>query len=103
MGRNEILQILNDHKAELKRFGVGSLALFGSTARDEAGTDSDVDILVEFDGAPSFGRFMDLKFYLEDLLGCPVDLVTRRALKPRLRTRVEEEAVHVAGFQTVSG
>ena len=103
MGRNEILQILHDHKVELERFGVGSLALFGSIARDEAHAGSDVDILVEFDGTPSFGRFMDLKFYLEDLLGCPVDLVTRRALKPRLRTRVIEEAVDVPGFQIISG
>jgi hypothetical protein len=103
MSRDEILRILNEHKAELDRFGVGSLALFGSAARDEAGADSDIDILVEFDGAPSFSRFMDLKFYLEDLLGCPVDLVTQRALKPRLRTRVEEEAVNVPGFQALSG
>lgn len=103
MGRDEILHILNEHRAELQRFGVGSLALFGSKARDEARIGSDVDILVEFDGPPSFGRFMDLKFYLEDILGCPVDLVTRRALKPRLRARVEEEAVHVPGFQSISG
>ncbi len=103
MGRDEILSILNEHRVELQAFGVGSIALFGSTARDEAGAASDVDILVEFDGPPSFGQFMDLKFYLEDLLGCPVDLVTRRALKPRLRNRVEEEAVIVPGFQALSG
>ena len=103
MSRDEILGILNEHRPKLLGFGVGSLALFGSIARDEAHAGNDVDILVEFDGPPSFSRFMDLKFYLEDLLGCPVDLVTRRALKPRLRTRVEEEAVDVPGFQTVSG
>jgi predicted nucleotidyltransferase len=103
MDRDEILCILNEHKAELDRFGVGSLALFGSAARNEAQANSDIDFLVEFEGPPSFSRFMDLKFYLEDLLGCPVDLVTQRALKPRLRTRVEEEAVDVPGFQALSG
>jgi predicted nucleotidyltransferase len=98
MRRNEILRSLREHRAELERFGVKSLAFFGSVARDEAQEDSDVDILVEFTAPPGFIRFMDLRFFLEDLLGCRVDLVTRKALKPRLRSRVEREAVHVPGF-----
>jgi len=76
--------------------GVGELYLFGSVARDEAGEESDVDLLVEFAGPPSFDRFMDLKFFLEDALGIPVDLVTRRALKPILRSEIERDAVRVA-------
>jgi predicted nucleotidyltransferase len=98
MRRDEILRFLSEHRAELERFGVKSLAFFGSVARDEAQEDSDVDILVEFTAPPGFIRFMDLRFFLEDLLGCRVDLVTRQALKPRLRSRVEREAVHVPGF-----
>jgi len=98
MRRDEILRLLSQRRAELERFGVKSLAFFGSAARDEAREDSDVDILVEFSEPPGFARFMDLKFFLEDLLGCRVDLVTRKALKPRLRSRVEKEAIHVPGF-----
>jgi len=98
MRRDEILRSLREHRAELERFGVKSLAFFGSVARDEAQEDSDVDILVEFTEPPGFIRFMDLRFFLEDLLGCRVDLVTRKALKPRLRSRVEKEAIHVPGF-----
>ena len=70
--------------------------LFGSVARDEARDDSDVDFLVEFTGSPSFDRFMDLKFLLEDALGIPVDLVTRRAIKSFLRSEIERDAVRVA-------
>ncbi len=76
--------------------GVGELYLFGSVARDEAREDSDVDFLVEFTGSPSFDRFMDLKFFLEDLLGIQVDLVTRRALKRFLRPEIVRDAVRVA-------
>ena len=96
MNKNEILEILRTHRDELrKRFGVKSLAIFGSVARDEAGPDSDVDILVEFEGRATFDRYMGLKFFLEDLLGRRVDLVTRKALKPRMRPYVEREAIYV--------
>ena len=96
MNKNEILEILRAHRDELrKRFGVKSLAVFGSVARGEAGPDSDVDILVEFEGRATFDRYMGLKFFLEDLLGRRVDLVTRKALKPRMRPYVEREAIHV--------
>lgn len=98
MQRDEILRLLGEHRTELEKFKVKSLALFGSVARDEAREDSDVDILVEFAETPGFIQFIDLKFFLEDLLGCRVDLATRDALKPRLRTRVEKEAINVPGF-----
>ena len=94
--REELLQRLHEHKDEIRRrFGVKSLAVFGSVARGEAGPESDVDILVEFEGRATFDRYMGLKFFLEDLLGTRVDLVTRRALKPRMRPYVEREAVYV--------
>ena len=83
MKNTEIIRLLRQHRDELrKRFGVKSLAVFGSVARGEAGPDSDVDILVEFEGRATFDRYMGLKFFLEDLLGRRVDLVTRKALKP---------------------
>ena len=96
MNREKLLQRLREHKDELqRRFGVKSLAVFGSVARGEAGPDSDVDILVEFESRATFDRYMGLKFFLEDLLGRQVDLVTRKALKPRLRPYVEREAIYV--------
>ncbi len=96
MRRDEFLKILREHSAEVAKFGVKSLSVFGSVARDEARPDSDVDVLVEFDPPPTFQRYIDLKFYLEDLLGCRVDLGTPDTLKPRIRARVQAEALHVA-------
>ena len=78
-----------------REYGVTSLALFGSMSRDEAREDSDVDILVSFDGPATSARFFGVQFYLEDLLGHPVDLVTDKALRPGLRPHVEREALCV--------
>ena len=96
MQRDEALEILRSRTADIRRFGVSSLALFGSFARDEARDDSDVDLLVELEGPATFDRYMDLKFYLEGALGRSVDLVTRKGLRPRLRPSVEAEAIRVA-------
>jgi len=76
--------------------GVSALYVFGSVARGEARTDSDIDVLVEFDGPATFARFMDLKALLEDTLGGRVDLVTRAALRAPLKPRIEAEARRVA-------
>jgi predicted nucleotidyltransferase len=96
MNRATVLQTLSEHKAQIvKRFGVSSLALFGSTARDAATLDSDVDLLVSFVGPATSAQFFGVQFYLEDLLGCPVDLVTEKALRPELRPFVLKDAVHV--------
>lgn len=73
-----------------------SLSLFGSVARDEAGPDSDVDVLVEFIGPTTFDAHMGLLLYLEDLLGRRVDLVTANGIKPRLRPLIAREIVRVA-------
>lgn len=96
MGRDETLALLRTHKAILvQRFGVVDMALFGSTARDEATPNSDVDILVHFDGPANWQRYFGVQFYLEDLTGLPVDLVTDKALRPELRPYVEREAIYV--------
>jgi predicted nucleotidyltransferase len=96
MNRQATVKLLSEHKPYLvAHFGVSSLALFGSTARDSATASSDVDVLVSFDGPATFARYFGVQFYLEDLLGCPVDLVTEKALRPELRPYVEREAVHV--------
>ncbi|WP_194863814.1 nucleotidyltransferase family protein [Alloalcanivorax profundimaris] len=94
--RAEALRVLRAHLPVLVReFDVRALALFGSVARDEASADSDVDILVTFDGPATSARYFGLQFYLEDLLGRPVDLVTDKAIRPELSPYVEAEAVYV--------
>ena len=96
MDKAEVLRRLRQGKAHVMReFGVCELALFGSVARDEAGEDSDVDILVHFDGPATSKRYFGVQFYLEDMLGCPVDLVTDKALRAELKPFVEREAVRV--------
>ena len=77
-------------------FRVVALYVFGSVARGEERDDSDVDVLVEFEDPASFAQFMDLKALLEDTLGMRVDLVTRAALRPELKARIEAEASRVA-------
>lgn len=96
MRREEILTLLGGHRADLEDFGVKSLRLFGSVARDEAVQDSDVDLLVAFEQSPSFLGFMKLRIFLEDLLGATVDLVTETGLKERARQQVEKDAILVA-------
>ncbi|MDE2695010.1 MAG: nucleotidyltransferase family protein [Chloroflexota bacterium] len=96
MSSAETLAVLRQHKPMLaERFGVVELALFGSTVRDEAGPDSDVDILVSLDDRPGWTRFFDVQRYLEEALGRPVDLVVERALRAELRPLIEAEAIRV--------
>ena len=96
MRKNEVLKLLAQHKPELiRQFGITDLALFGSTVRDTARPESDVDVLVSFDGPATAKRYFGVQFYLEDLLGCPIDLVTDKALRPQLRPYVEASAIHV--------
>lgn len=96
MSRQRVLELLTRSKPDLQaRFGVTQLALFGSAARDTATSGSDVDVLVAFDGPATSKRYFGVQFYLEDLLGCPVDLVTEKALRPELRPYIEQERVDV--------
>ena len=96
MSKVEVLALLREHKPVMaNRFGVLELALFGSTIRDEARPDSDVDILVSFDRPTDPECYFGVQFYIEDLLGRPVDLVTDKALRAELRPYVEAEAVRV--------
>jgi predicted nucleotidyltransferase len=96
MTRQEVIDILSQHRDAMMRFGVKSIGLFGSVARNESSHDSDVDVLVEFESPATFDAYMDLKFFLEDLLKTRVDLVTRRALKPYAKASVERDYIRVA-------
>ena len=81
-----------------ERYGVSRIGLFGSVARGEETPASDIDVLVEFrEGEETFDHFMDLKFYLEDLLGRKTDLVIADTLKPRIRDAVLGEVVYAWG------
>ena len=96
MNRARALELLSQSKAILAaRYGVTQLALFGSTAHDAAGINSDIDVLVAFDGPATSERYFGVQFFLEDLLGCPIDLVTDKALRAELRPFIEKDAVHV--------
>ncbi len=78
------------------RYDVASLWLFGSCARRDDSAGSDVDLVVTFRSTPTFDRYMDLRYRLEELLGSPVDLVTAGSLRPRFAERVRQEGVRVA-------
>ena len=95
MRLEEATALLRSRATVLAGFGVCELAVFGSVARNNARPDSDVDLLVEFDRPVGMFAYLDLKEYLETVLGRPVDLVTRAALKPQLRERILAEAVGV--------
>ena len=77
------------------RYGVRSLAVFGSCARGEQGDGSDVDLLVEFDQVPGLIRFIEVEQFLEERLGCPVDLATRAMIGPDLATGVTRDLLPV--------
>lgn len=77
----DVLYILKKHEKEIKtRFGVKRIGVFGSFVRGEQKESSDIDLVVEFE-KPSFDNFMDLTFYLEDLLERKVDILTAEAVK----------------------
>lgn len=97
MNRADILNFLQAHRNEMaNRFGVRRMSLFGSAARDEAGTVSDIDVLVDFDGPATAERYFGLQFFLEDGLGGSIDLVTEKALRKELRPFIEQDAIRVA-------
>jgi len=97
MNREQVIRILSERRGELaSKYGVKSLALFGSVARDEATSASDVDLLVEFDRPVGYFGLFALQDHLEALLGCKVDVGTPNSLKPRIRERVMGGCVRVA-------
>ena len=97
MNRAKILELLNKHRDEfMHRFGARHLSLFGSAARDEMREDSDIDVLVEFDGPATFDGYVAHKDYLEELFGAKVDLATEAMIKPRLRRYIEKDLLRVA-------
>lgn len=96
MTRQQVLDTLRTLKPDLiERFCVTRLVLFGSTARDEAKKNSDIDIVIAFDGPATSKKYFGVQFLLEDQLRRPVDLVTEKALRPELKPFIEREAIDV--------
>jgi len=92
--REDVLTVLKSNRTTIMRYGVKSLALFGSAARNRLRKNSDVDVLVQFE-QPTWANYIGLKFYLQDLLGRQVDLVTPKGLKPAVRPSVEKDLLYV--------
>jgi uncharacterized protein len=90
-----IIKLLKSHKKDLIDLGVRSLSIFGSVARNESTKKSDIDILVDFDPKKGFFAFAGLQDYLESILNCRVDLVTKNALHPALKAQILQEAKNV--------
>jgi uncharacterized protein len=99
MNSGMVIKIITEHREKLAtEFGVRSLALFGSVVRNEATPESDVDLLVEFDDRPvGLFHLSRTQHYLESILGVSkVDLVLRDSIKPALKERILQEAIHAA-------
>lgn len=96
MKREEVINQIKEHLGSIKNYKVKSLSIFGSVARNEANSESDIDILVEFTELTTLDMYMDLKFYLEDFLGKKVDLVELKTLKPQLKKHIEKEIIILA-------
>lgn len=96
MTKQKIIDVLVTHQSELKNFGVKRCGLFGSHMRSEQHENSDIDILVEFEPhQKTFDNFMNLSFYLEELLGKKVDLVTAESLSPYIGPHILAEVEYV--------
>mgnify|MGYP002777004211 CR=1 FL=1 len=93
MEREKVLEILAAHRSTLEQMGVRSLELFGSVARNQATAESDADFLVEFSIEAGLFEIFRVKHYLEDILGCAVDLGTREALREHLREPVLKDVI----------
>ena len=97
MDKSQVLDLLRTQiEVTRQRFGAKHISVFGSAARDELNETSDIDVLVEFDGLPTFDNYRGLKFFLQDLFKRRVDLVTRDSIKPRMRQIIERDLVRVA-------
>ena len=93
--RQRILYKFDEHGNDIRSFGVKRIGLFGSFAKGQQHSKSDLDVLVEFKkGQKTFDHFMDLKFFLQKHFGKKVDLVLKDALKPSIRQKILKEVLY---------
>jgi predicted nucleotidyltransferase len=97
MRRDDAIRLLKQAEPELRARGVTSLALFGSTARDEAGPESDIDVLVDLDMArrPTLIDLSGMRLFIGDTLGRETDLAIRDSLRPAYRANIEADAIRI--------
>lgn len=96
MDKEEVIRRIRENYEEIRKFGVKRIGIFGSVVRGEAGEDSDIDILVEFeDGKKTFENFINLALFLKKLLGREIDLLTPKSVSPYIRPYIEKEVVFV--------
>lgn len=96
LNRDNVLDLLRQHKPIMKeRFGISEISLYGSFARDEATNDSDIDVVVKFDGNPSARSYFGAQFYIEDLSGRKVDLARMHELRKEIRPYVDRDLINV--------
>ena len=99
LNSDKILKIINENQEDIKKFGVKRIGLFGSYATNKQKPESDIDLLVEFKkGKKTFDNYMDLKFYLENLFDCNVDLVIKEALKVDLKPNILKSVKYAPGL-----
>lgn len=93
---DEIYQRLSDQKTTLaEKYKLRSLGVFGSYTRNEQNSKSDLDVLIDYEEAPSLFTLIKLEYHLSELLGVNIDLITRKGIKPPLRKRILEEVVYL--------
>ncbi len=98
LNSDEILKKIEESKNKIKKFGVRRIGLFGSYIRSEQKKESDIDVLVEFEkGRKTFDNYMELKFFLEDLFNCKVDLVILESIKPDLKPYILRSVKYASG------
>ena len=95
----DVLLLIDRERVSIKKFGVREIGVFGSFARGDHKTSSDVDVLVDLaPGTNPFDDYMGLLFFLEDLFGRKADLVTKNSIKPLIKNRILRETIYVPGF-----
>ncbi len=97
MDKQTVISTLLAHQTELQELGIDHLTLFGSVARDEAGANSDVDLLATFNKAKALSllKVVGIQRKIAEILGCPVDLGSATAVKPRLKPHIEPDLIDV--------
>ena len=94
--RDEVLEILTNQKSSLlEAYQITRLGIFGSYARCQQTDDSDIDVLVEYENAPTLYKIIELRDYLSELFSVKVDVVTKNGLKERIRERVLAEVIYL--------
>ena len=95
MTRDDIMHRIREHDDFLLSHGIKRIGLFGSYARGEQNKQSDIDFVVEFDeGKKNYDNFIDLCFFLENILGKKIDLLTEESVSPYMRPYIEKEILY---------